>query len=85
MAGLISLWNSNGMGCDVVAMYLVEVVMCLGFYSVGLVMFVTCVVGRVLWWSCSIGKSGFGHLIAVFCIVHKCGFPLVVSMGSLGG
>ena len=54
-------------------------------FGVGLVMFVTCVVGRVLWWSCSIGKSGFGHLIAVFCIVHKCGFPLVVSMGSLGG
>ena len=31
MAGLISLWNSNGMGCDVVAMLLVEVVMCWGF------------------------------------------------------
>ena len=28
MAGLISLCNSSGMGCDVVAMLLVEVVMC---------------------------------------------------------
>ena len=31
MAGLISLWNSSGMRCDVVAMLMVEVVMCLGF------------------------------------------------------
>ena len=31
MAGLISLWNSSGMGCDVVAMLMVEVVMCLSF------------------------------------------------------
>ena len=31
MAGLISLWNSSGMGCDVVAMLIAEVVMCLGF------------------------------------------------------
>ena len=31
MAGLISLWNSNGMGCDVGAMLLVEGVMCCGF------------------------------------------------------
>ena len=29
MSGLISLWNSNGTGCDVVAMLLVEVVICL--------------------------------------------------------
>ena len=28
MAGLMSLWNSNGMGGDAVAMLLVEVVMC---------------------------------------------------------
>ena len=28
MAGYISLWNSNVMGSDVVAMLLVEVVMC---------------------------------------------------------
>ena len=28
MAGLFSLWNSNGMGCDAVAMLLVEVVKC---------------------------------------------------------
>ena len=27
MAGLMSLWNSNGMGGDTVAMLLVEVVM----------------------------------------------------------
>ena len=31
MAELISLWNSNGMECDAVAMLLVEVVMCWGF------------------------------------------------------
>ena len=31
MAGLISLWNSSGMGCDVVAMLIAEVVMSLGF------------------------------------------------------
>ena len=31
MAGLISLCNSSGMGCDVVAMLLVEVVMSWGF------------------------------------------------------
>ena len=30
MAGLISLWNSSGMGCDVVSVLLVEVVMCWG-------------------------------------------------------
>ena len=30
MAGLMSLLNSNGMGCVVVAMLLVEVVMCWG-------------------------------------------------------
>ena len=31
MAGLISMWNSNSMGCDVVTMLFVEVVMCRGF------------------------------------------------------
>ena len=31
MAGLFSLWNSNGMGYDAVAMLLVEVVKCWGF------------------------------------------------------
>ena len=31
MAGLISLWNSSGMGCNVVAVLIAEVVMCLGF------------------------------------------------------
>ena len=31
MAGLISMWNSNSMGCDVVTMLFVEVVMCWGF------------------------------------------------------
>ena len=31
MTGLISLWKSNGMGCDVVAMLLVEAVMSWGF------------------------------------------------------
>ena len=29
MAGLIFVWNSSGMGCDVVAMLLVEVLVCL--------------------------------------------------------
>ena len=29
MAGLIFVWNSSGMGCDLVAMLLVEVLVCL--------------------------------------------------------
>ena len=44
----------------------------------------TCVVGRVLWWLCGVGECGFGHLI-ILCVVHKYGFVLVVSMGSLRG
>ena len=28
-------------------------------------MFVTYVVGRVLWWLCSVGECDFGHLIVV--------------------
>ena len=80
MAGFVSLWKSNGIGCDVVALvggggYV------FGFYGVGLVMsvlqcveilvvFVRCVVRTVLWWLCG---------------VDKCGFALLVSMGSLGG
>ena len=47
-------------------------------------MFVTCVVRRVLWWFCDIGRCGFGHLVFIFCVVHKCEFALLVSMGSLG-
>ena len=31
MAGLISLWNDSDTGRDVVAMLLIEVVMCWGF------------------------------------------------------
>ena len=46
-------------------------------------MFVTCVVGRVLWWLCGVAECGFAHLIVILCVVHKCGFVLVVSMGSL--
>ena len=94
MAGYISLWNSNVMGCDLVAMLLVEVVMCWGFMVLVLLclccnvlkfwLFVTCVAGRVLWWFCGVGRCGFGHLIFIFCIVHKCGFALLMSMGSLG-
>ena len=48
-------------------------------------MFVTCNVERVLWWLCGVGECGFGHLIAVFCVVHKCGFVLVMNMGRLRG
>ena len=67
MAGYISLWNSNVMGSDVVAMLLVEVVMCWGFMVLVLLClwcnvltfwFVTCVVGRVLWWLVSMGSLG---------------------------
>ena len=29
-------------------------------------MFVTCVVGRVLWWFCGVGECGFGHLLLFF-------------------
>ena len=48
-------------------------------------MFVTCVVGRVLRWLCGVGECCFGYLIVILCVVHKCGFVLVVSMGSLRG
>ena len=67
MAGYISLWNSNVMGSNVVAMLLVEVVMCWGFMVLVLLClscnvlkfwFVTCVVGRVLWWLVSMGSLG---------------------------
>ena len=30
-------------------------------------------------------KVWFRSLIVIFYMVHKCGFALVVSMGSLGG
>ena len=43
-----------------------------------------CVV-RVLWWLCGVGGCGFGHSIVVIGDVHKCGFVLMVSMGSLRG
>ena len=45
MAGLIFLWNSNGMGCDVVAMLLVEAVMCWGF-MVLILLYLCCNVGE---------------------------------------
>ena len=32
---------------------------------------------------CGVGECGFGHLIVVICVVHKCGFVLVVSMERL--
>ena len=41
--------------------------------------------GKVLWWFCGVGECGFGHLIVILRVVHKCGFVLVVSMGSLRG
>ena len=51
-------------------------------YSVGsLAVLMTCVVGRVLWWLCGVGEFGFGHLIVVLYVAHKCGFALVVGMG----
>ena len=37
--------------------------------------------GRVLWWLCGVGELGFGHLIVVPYVAHKCGFALVVGMG----
>ena len=43
------------------------------------------VVGRVLWWLCGVGECGFSHHIVVLCVVHKCGFVLLVSMGRLSG
>ena len=49
-------------------------------------MFMTCVcVVRVLWWLCGVGGCGFGHSIVVICVVHECGFVLMVSIGSLRG
>ena len=32
---------------------------------------------------CGVAECGFGHLIVVICVVHKCGFVLVVSMERL--
>ena len=46
-------------------------------------MFVTCVLGRVWWWLYGVGESDFGHVIVVLCVVHKCGFVLVVSLERL--
>ena len=42
-----------------------------------------CVVRRVLQWLCGVCECGFGLLIVILCVAHKCGFALVVSMGSL--
>ena len=67
-----------------------------GFYGVGVVMFVLqrvgisvvfvkCVLARVLWLLCALGGCDFHYFILILCVAHKCGFVLVVSMGSLGG
>ena len=48
-------------------------------------MFVIYVVGKVFWWLCGVGVCGFGHLIVALCVVHKCGFVLVLCMGRLRG
>ena len=49
MAGLIFLWNSNGMVCDMGTMWLVEVVMCCGF----MVLVCLCLCCNVLkFWLC---------------------------------
>ena len=45
----------------------------------------TCVVGRVLRWLCDVGNCGFGHLLVILWVVHKCRFVLVLSMGCLRG
>ena len=45
----------------------------------------TRVVQRVLWCLCGVGECDFGHLIVIFCVVHKCGFLLMVSVVSLRG
>ena len=54
-------------------------VMCRNF---GCVCDVCCGKGvvMVVWCWC-----GFGHLIVILYMVHKCGFVLVVSVGSLRG
>ena len=68
----------------------------LEFYGVSLIMFlllsveslvefVTCVVERALWCLCGVGECGFCYMIALLCVVHKCGFVLVASMGRLRG
>ena len=41
--------------------------------------------GRMLWWLCVVGESGFDHLIVALCVERKCGFVLVVRMGGLRG
>ena len=50
-----------------------------------LVVFVTCVVERVLWWLCCVSECDVDHLLVILWVVHKCGFVLVVSMGGLRG
>ena len=67
-----------------------------GFYGVGVVMFVLqhvgisvvfvkCVMARVLWLLCALGGCDFHYFILILSVAHKCGFVLVVSMRSLGG
>ena len=46
-------------------------------------MFVTCVLGRMLWWLYGVGESFFSRVIVVLCVVHKCWFVLVVSLKRL--
>ena len=38
---------------------------------------------KVVVWLCGVGEYGFGHLIVVLCMAHKCGFVLVVSVRRL--
>ena len=42
-------------------------------------------VGRVLWCLCGVGECGFGHLIVVLCLVHKCESVLLLIKGTLRG
>ena len=84
MAELISLWNSNGMECDAVAMLLVEVVMCWGFmvlvflcWPSNVLKFWLCL-WRVLWEGCC---DGCVVLLGVVLVIWFLSFVCCISVG----
>ena len=62
---------------------LVWLCLCCNLWEVWL--FVVHFVKKELWWLCGVTECGFGHLIVVLCMMHKCGFVLGVSIGKLRG
>ena len=72
MAGLSCLWNSNGMGCDMVAMLLMEVVMCWGL----MVLVYWCLCCNVLkFWLCLrrvLWKGCCGSCVVLISVGLRC-------------